>query len=446
MKRFLSVVALAAMSCNLYAQDPAPATLTFKDAVKIGLENHVLLNQRENQLKYTQLNKRSTLLQLGPGVQANGEIGRSDGNSFNQQLGEVINGVTDYVTGRISASMPIFNGLYQLNTYRQANSANEAQLHYVNRTKQDVIRDVSNQFLQCMLDQQLVRINEENVRTQTQTYDQIKAQVDVGSKAEADLINQEYQLKNAELVLVRARNTFKNDKATLALTLLVDPTFEIADVDWDLNSVMIDSLSLTEMHDVAANRRDDLKFAEHSEKSAHYGYSAMKGRYYPSINAFAVYGSQYNYIAGAPNRTFNEQFRTDNTRFTYGVSFTIPIYGGLLYRSQATQQKVLYENAKLAHKNTEVTVKTDVLRAYQNFSDAKTAYSATDAQLRAATLSYNMEKERYDLGISDIVQLTTANQAYVKAQGDYQSAIFTLMFQRLLINYSIGTLRFEDIP
>jgi outer membrane protein len=128
------------------------------------------------------------------------------------------------------------------------------------------------------------------------------------------------------------------------------------------------------------------------------------------------------------------------------LSITIPIYNGLLYRAQAAQTKVTYENAKIQHKNVEVTVKSDVLRAFQNFSDAKTAYAASESQLRSAELSYKMEKERYDLGISDITQLTITNQAYIKAQGDFQNSKFTLMFQRLLINYAIGTLKFEDIP
>jgi outer membrane protein TolC len=54
--------------------------------------------------------------------------------------------------------------------------------------------------------------------------------------------------------------------------------------------------------------------------------------------------------------------------------------------------------------NAEVTVKSDVIRAYQNFNDTKTAYGAANAQLKAAELTYKMEKERYDLGISTMVQ------------------------------------------
>ena len=168
----------------------------------------------------------------------------------------------------------------------------------------------------------------------------------------------------------------------------------------------------------------------------------------PSLYAGASYGSRYNYVYGGgdENRSFNDQFTKDNTQLSYGLSITIPIYNGLRYRAQAAQTRVTYENAKIASKNTEIVVKTDVLNAFQNFNDAKAAYEASDAQLRAAELSYKVEKERYDLGISDIAQLTISNQAYVKAQGDFQSSKFTLMFQRLLINYAIGTLKFEDIP
>ena len=93
-----------------------------------------------------------------------------------------------------------------------------------------------------------------------------------------------------------------------------------------------------------------------------------------------------------------------------------------------------------------MTVKSDVLRAYQNFRDAKTNYEASAAQLRAAELSYKMELERYNLGISNVVQLSIVNQTFVRAQGDLQTALFTLMFQKLQISYAAGTLQYEDIP
>ncbi len=430
------------------AQDNALPSLTFKEAIKIGLQNNVLLSQQKNQLEYTQINKTSSLLQLGPSIDASGSAYRADGNSFNQNEGKVINGKIDYIGASIDASMPIFNGMNILNQHRQANNLNESQLHKVNRSTQDVIRDVAAQYLTCLLDQELIKIDEENVATQKLQYETIKAQVDLGSKAEADLYNQEYQVKNAELLLVRSRNKLKNDIATLALTVQIDPTiyFKVEEVNWDINTLVADSLSMDELLGVAQNRRSDLKAADYSEKAARFGYASFKGRYMPSLTAGVSYGSKYNYIYGDVNRTFNQQFTEDNTNLSYGLRLTVPIFYGLRYRAQAAQSRVLYENAKITTSNTEVTVKSDVIRAVQNFRDTKTSYFASDAQLRAADMTYKLEKERYDLGMSNMVQLTTTNQALVKAKGDFQNAKYNLMFQKLLINYATGTLKIEDIP
>ena len=447
-KVFLTLITSCFLLSGFAQQQQLPPKLTFKEAVKIGLQNNVTLNQQKNQLDYTQINKTSSLLQMGPSIQANGSAYRNDGNSFNQNEGKVVNGVIDFVNGNVSANMPIFNGLYYMNQYRQAKNTNDAQLHQVQRSTQDVIRDVSDQYLLCLLDQELITINKENVRTQQVQYDQIKEQVTLGAKAEADLYNQEYQLKNAELLLVRSQNKLKNDIATLALTLQIDPTiyFEVEHVDWDINAALADTLSFDQLYATAVERRNDLKQAEHAEKAAHYGYSSMKGRYYPSVSAGIQYGSRYNYIHGDDNRSFGDQFGRDNTALGYGFSLSIPIYNGLLYRSQAAFSKVTYNNSKIRHKNVEMTVKSDVLRAYQNFKDAKTNYEASAAQLRAAELSYQMELERYNLGISNVVQLSIVNQTFVRAQGDLQTALFTLMFQKLLISYAAGTLQYEDIP
>jgi outer membrane protein len=449
MRRILiTALAFSFIITQTFGQGSVEAKLTFQEAVKIGLQNNVLLNQQKNQLDYTQINKVSSLLQLGPRIDGTLNAYRNDGNSFNQNEGKVVNGKIDFVNGSLNAQIPVFTGMNTVNLYRQANNANEAQLHQVNRSSQETIRDVANQYLTCLLDQQLIKIDQENVSTQQVQYDQIKAQVDLGSKAEADLYNQEYQLKNAELLLVRSSNKLKNDIATLALTLLIDPAtyFEVSEVDWDLNTLLADSISLDQMYAIAQDRRSDLKQATFSEKAAHFNHSAFKGRYFPSIYAGASYGSRYNYIYGDVNRTFDQQFREDNTNFSYGLSMSIPIFYGLQYRSQSALSKVSYENAKIRTKNIDVTVKSDVIRAFQNFNDAKTSYAAAQAQLRAGELTYKMEKERYDLGISTLVQLTTTNQSYIKAQGDFQNAKYTLMFQRLLIDFAIGTLKIEDIP
>lgn len=445
MKRRICVVLLLCVAA-ISAPAQELAKLTFEEAVKTGLKNNLTLSQQRNQLIFTEVSKKSGLLRMAPTVSASASAGRFDGNSFNQQLGQVINGQTDFVNGNISAEVPVFNGFNQVNGYRQTVNQNDAQLNLVKRTEQDIIRNIANQYLTCLLDQQLVKIDQQNVETQATQLSQIKAQAELGARAEADVFNQEYQLRNAELLLVRSTNRLKNDKAILAQTLLIDPiTFELEEVSWDVDAP--DAITLDELNTQAQQFRSDLKQASFSEKAAQFGLMSNRARYYPNLTAFAQMNSRYNYIYDYPdNRPFEQQFRTDNRQLYYGLSLSIPILNGFISRTQVAQARVTFENAKINTKSTEVRVKTEVLLAHQNYADARTSFQASDAQLKAAELSYKTEKERYDLGISNIVQLTTAQQAFVRAQSDFANARYTLMFQKIMINYAIGTLKVDDIP
>lgn len=449
MNRIFLVIGFVALCFCVEAQQ----MLTLKEAVKMGLDRNVTLNQEKNNLVTTSASRTASMLQLTPNINISGNAGRNDGNSFNQQEGEVVNGKLDFIGANLNANMPLFNGLSNINLYRSSENLNNAQGEFVKRTSQDVIRNVANQFLLCLLDQQLLTIQKKNVETQQQQYDQIREQVDAGSKAEVDLFNQQYQVKNAELMALRASITLKNDKITLAQIIQLDPStpVELVDPAWDVNQADQSLTSLEELQSAALNQRGDLARARYSERAAELLYKSNKGTYFPNVSLFAQYGSQYNYIHPTEtftpvNRTFEEQFLEDNIQLTYGIAFNIPIFTGLFTRSTVVRTRMQYENSKLQTENAKIIINGDVLKAYQNYEDAKTNFGASSSQLQAAELAFKSEKERYDLGISDIVALSLANQNFTKAEGDFENSKYTLMFQRLLIDYAVGTLKFEDIP
>lgn len=442
------------LSAVVFGQDQIEmdSPLTFKEAVKLAMENNISIKKQQNQLGASNISKTSSLLQLGPSVSIGGETGRRDGNSFNQQEGRVINGVLDFTSATFRASMPLFQGFSQLNNYKASKYRLEAQMETVEWTKQNVIQLVTAQYLQCLLDEELVRIAIRNVETQEKQLEQISSQVEAGSRAEIDVKNQEFQLKNAQLNLLRAQNTLRNDKATLAQTLQLEPlvSFSVEEPSWNVNKIEKD-ISIEQLYTAALENRSDLEVVRYTASAQEFGYKAAKGNYYPSVFAFFNYGSAYNYIHPSEdnpnpvNRSFNTQFSEDNLQKVYGISFNIPIFGGFATRSNVVQSRVNYENAQLDVENLEVTVKSEVLRAYQNLQDAITTYEMTQAQLKAAELSHELGGERYNLGISNLVEYTQANQDFVQAQADFASARYTLMFQELLMDYATGTLNFEDI-
>src|SRR5690606_19724895 len=259
MKRCMIVLLVTSFFSLANAQDSVQSKLSFKEAIKLGLENNLNLNQQENLLISSRVDKTAGLLSIGPRVAINGNAGRNDGNSFIQQEGSVVNGVTDFVSASIDASMPLFRGFNAINTYRQSSSMFESQLHLVKRTNQDVIREVSRLYLLCLLDQQLVVINTQNLEGQLKQYEQIQAHVEAGSRAEVDLKNQEYQVKNAELLVVRAKNTLRNDKALLARTIQLDPAISFDLEEPGLSVIDYQNIVLDDLYKTAYEHRSDLQ-------------------------------------------------------------------------------------------------------------------------------------------------------------------------------------------
>lgn len=190
MKRLIVFFGLSLSAFAVFAQD-GDSILTFKEAVQIALKNNVLLNTERNNLLRSKVNKTYRVGQMGPQVSISGNAYQSNGNRFIQQELKVVNTTVYGAQVGLNVEQPIFNGLGALNSARQASSQLDAQLEEVNRSTQDVINTVSIQFLQVLLDQELLKIAQENLGLQGTQYQQVKVQVEVGSRSPVDEYNQQ---------------------------------------------------------------------------------------------------------------------------------------------------------------------------------------------------------------------------------------------------------------
>ncbi len=448
-QNYVMIAGLMALPFLTLAQEK----LSFKEAVKIGLQNNVTLNQQRNNMYQSQAQKTFRLAQLGPQVSVNGNAGVRIGNYLIPSTGTITNATTDYASASLDAQMPVFNGLSIVNSARQASSQLDAQAELVNRSSQDVINLVSTQFLQVLLDQELLKIAQENLETQKTQLEQVLAQVELGSRSPVDEYNQKAQVSNSELLVTQAEVNLVTDKITLFQTLLVDPTVvtSLEEPAWVVNEIALDNQDLNQLLETASKQRSDLRQAQSTEKASKFFLSSSKGNYLPSINAYYSYGTQFNQdrdaSASDPEyRDFSDQFLKDNLYQNFGLSLSIPIFTGFQNRVGYVQSKVQYDNNKLLTKNREVLVKGDVVRAHQNFESVKKGYSASLQGLEASTMAYNLEKERFDLGITSFVDFANANRIFVQAQTNMAQAKYRFLFQKILLDYALGTLKFEDIP
>lgn len=383
---------------------------------------------------------------------------QQNGNQFITQEARLVNTTTQDFYPEISAQLVLFNGMGRINTLKQAKETEIGQRNLVDRTRETVMFNVASQYLQVLLDKELLRITEENVENLAKRLDRVKGMVEAGAIYISDQYDLEAQIKQLELQEVQRLNTLNTDKALLARTLLLDPPvkFEVAEPAWSLEASMTQDYDLESLYQMALTNRSDLKQFTHQQEAAQYAVNVARAGYLPTLSAFFNYNSYYNSTArdaidnGTPTPTFEkvsftEQVTNRNPNRSVGLRLSIPIFTQFTNKTAVTRAKMLQENARLSLDQINNTIYNDVLTGVQGAEAAQASYEAAKSQYESAKLAYDTQQARYEVGLSNIIQLTTAAQNFVQAESNLASARYTLLFQRILLDFYVGVLTPETI-
>lgn len=413
--------------------------LTFGEAVKIALEQNIDYNTQQNLLELTEAQRLQSKVGMLPAVGLYAQGWRSDGNTFLEQEAITINTISDNLYASIGAEMDVFRGFWRINAIKKANLDFAAQQALVERRSQDVVARVINEYLQVLLDEELLRIAEDNLITQQTLHRQVEGQVEAGTKPRSDLYDQQAVVQRMSLLVIRARNTLNNDKARLAITLQLDPTqdFTLVRPPWNLDEIRLEQYDLDGLYKTALQARADLRQSELLESAAERNMALSRSAFYPNVVAYYGYSSRFN---DQSSRDFVEQFTEDNTRKEFGLRLNVPIFTGLQNRTLYVRDRIAAENARLNLQNLRKTILIDVRNAYQNYQDVLAGHAAAIAQVESATLAQSVQEEKYRLGVGNLIELTNANNNYVQAMASKAQAEFSLLFQGLILEYNIGTL------
>lgn len=439
MKRVLVVVAVLT-SLISYGQ----RQLTYEEAVRIALQKNVDYNVQQNELERASGQRLQSIFGMGPSLRASADFydrkGRQQIQNPETNQVEFRDVISNNLQAGLNADITIFNGFNRLQTFRSSVSNFQSQEYALERARQNTIFSVAQQYLQVLLSEELYRIATDNHRNQEENLKRIEAQVEVGALAVTDKYNQLAEVRRLENLMIRAKNTFENDKLVLAQTLQLEPgtDFSLVNPGFDVNRILELNVDLDELYKTALNNRPDYNQQRTLVTRNTRALSALRGSYFPTLTAFYNLGSGYNSQVAYSK---SDQFKTVNPYHFYGFSLSVPILGGFNTRTRVQSAKIDRDNSLLQEQNLKTVIYRDVTTAYQNFEAAKAGYVASLAQFEAATMAYSLEKERYELGVSAFFEFSQANNALIQAQAAKAQAEYTLMFQETILNYQIGQLR-----
>ncbi len=421
--------------------------LSFKEAVEIGLSENVVMKNTRNSLRSFETDKTFRMMAFTPNLGITGGLSQTTGPQFDNEQGQINSTTTNFRTS-LGSNLVLYNGNNRIHSLKSSAYRLEGQELLVKRTEQDIINQVALQFLQVLLDQELLTISEQNLVTQQQTLAEIEGFVISGSRPEVDRYRQEADVKRFELLVIQAKNNLTNDKASLTQTLQLDPAngFVVIRPDWDIDLIRVLEYNLADLHATAMASRADYQRLESVENATMHDFKGAFNGYMPFLSAFASFGSTY-FDANDPTNPadpFSTQM-SDRRSTSYGLNLTIPVWDRLQTRNTRVFNKVNYENAQNNVEFLEKTVKIEVQNAYNNFTDVKAGYAVSLAQHEAAKLAYETQQESYFVGLASQVELAIANEAYIGAQANLAQTGYRLLFQKILLDYATGVLTQEGI-
>ena len=463
---------------------PGGEKIDLQEAIDLALQNNFSLKQTKNNLSASEVQLLSNRSDYLPEINGSFSGFRNAGQQFNNATGEFGDFTINGVNTSVNASYTIFDGFQRYNNMQSAKLQSEASSEDVERTKEDVIFETSQAYLQVLLDKELLRIAEENLENSRMQLEQVQAQVEVGAVPISDLYNQESTVAQAELDVTNNRNNLRNSKVALVRQMQIDPlqnyTFESPDTE--NKNILPENYELRSLVRVALENRSDLESQEHTIEATKHDLESAKGTLYPSLSISASYGTSFNDQTTQPMLVTDNngdpvtqqnfipvvddngnpvgdqfilqeqpvtervdvgigtQFLTRNVNRNFGFNLNIPLFNTFDRRNTIQQQKISFKNAKLELENTRLQVIQDVTQAYSDYVAVTDRLKSTERALKAAEKAYETEQERYKVGAGTLLEVSDAQTQFVEARANRAQAVFNFIFQEKLISYYTGTL------
>lgn len=456
MKKTFTLILFAALIIPSFALGQTKQTITLQEAIEIALENNYLLKQAENNLGLAEESIKSEYADFLPSVTSRLSGSRTTGQQFifdrfSEGLDPFVDITSQSISGNIGASIVIFDGFNNINTLRSSMESKISREENLQRARENVIFNTASNYLQVLLNLELLDISRENLATSEKQLEQVQAQVDVGSRPAVDLYNQEAQVANDQLSVTQNESALNLSKLRLIRQLQIDPLgdyeFVVPEIEEEGATSAAAGYVLSDLINEALSARSDVRSEEASIRSQQFQLQIAKGGLLPTVSASASISSRYSdqYSIAGEEVGFSDQFFDQQVNRSLGLSINIPLFQNWNRMFNIQSSKVQLKNAELSLDNTKLQVIQEVTQAYNDYNSYAKQLEASQKSLVASEKAFETQQERYNVGASTLIELSQAQASYVQAQSNYTQALYNMIFQEKLLDFYLGKLSGDAI-
>ena len=441
MKLFSSVVLLFVVFFqNVLSQQPV--VLTLDKAVELALERNLSIIKTQNDVDAAQSRVLTAYGSYLPTISASGGWDRNQRTGVQRIQGIAIPGATSTSTNNsfqagVNLGYTIFDGLRREANFNSITSSAISTEQIAARMRQTIINGVESAYLNVLKFEQLMKVNDENLKRDRQQLERITESNRIGALSLADVYRQQSQVAADEYKVIQAQNDYDNAKADLVALIGLDMNMDYQISDQSISTV-IGSVELNatvekyknsnELVKRALSIRPDYLAAKENYDVSESGVTAARSGYFPRITASAGYNlssSEFSKLS-------------DNKNLSWGINLNWNIFDAFQTNQVLQSAIVLKKNSEATLKQSERDISVEVKRALLNLEAARKQVEVSQKGVISASQDRKIAEERYNLGAGTLLDLLTASVGYVTAEVNNISASYFYITAKRNLEYVIG--------
>jgi outer membrane protein len=293
-------------------------------------------------------------------------------------------------------------------------------------TTADITLAVDRAFYNALETRELVKVAEETVKARQTLVDRVSALTQAKLRSDLDLSFANVDLSRAKLLLLESQDNYQTSLAALSALLGYsdEQAFDVVEPGGELTPPSPDVLPLITQ---ALQQRPEVASLQFQVESAQKNSSAEHDLWRPTVSALGVAGI-------APVRDPQIQ----NWYGAVGVNINIPVFNGFLYNARAKTADLQAEAARQKLMDLRNNVARDVRISWQDANQAFARLAVTQQLREQANLALDLAQQRYNLGLSSIVEFSQAELGKTEADITDTDARYRYRLTQIVLAYTVG--------
>lgn len=441
---------------DLSAAEPPQRRLSLRESISIALENASSLKKADNLVRLQGADVLRSYGSFLPKLSVSaGYVPYSVSRSYSQLTTTGTETVKlkserETLDLTLTTSLNLFNGFRDYAALQAALKNEESAEFSLSRARQAVVFDVTQNYCQVLLNQEILAIARENLLTAKDQLKLSERQFEIGLKSMPDLYQQQAETASSELSVNRAEAQLERSRLELLRRLRIDPRsgFSLEPLPKEMLSADLRKPDIDSLIALAGKNRNDLQSQKLESDAARWQIRQAASSWYPkldlnfNVSTSGVESLRQTYSGFTVDYPYPPMAEQLENSIGYSVVLNLSwaIFDGFQTRFNVEQAKINHINQKLDYEDLQSDIALDLQQAAAEYHAAVASIASAKAGLKAAKAAYEGIKRKYDLGAAGFIELSSARAALFNAMSTLSQATYSLALQKNVLDFTSGTL------